>query len=373
MRISEKHKKIKGKYLIPAFIVLFIAGFICPSFSQIDDEFWFVVPELSHRGNIGGTPGTLRLATMELPATVIISQPANPAFTNIVVDMAANSAAAVDLTHLIDVFASPGITGLENKALTPDGINNFGLYITATNMITAYWEINYSAGSDLWTLKGSNGLGTEFYTPFQDFTFTFPLVPEAYSAIDVVATQSPTTVTFELPPGVAASYGNPEQNVPAGGTHVVVLNRGQTFSLFPIGKSAAAADRLKGTRITSTAPIAVTLKDDAVFANPNGQDVVGDQIVPVDITGSDYIVPYAGAPTYIHVVATAPNTSFDVINEVGGLLASFGPIGAGEQVTYLIPGGTKYARITTNGPSVYVFQIGSDNKGRGGALVPAIE
>ncbi len=369
-----KYKKVAVKYLIRIVLMIGLVGISIQSFSQIDDEFWFVVPELSHRGNTGGTPGTLRLATMELDATVTVSMPANPAFTDIIVNIAANSSAAVDLSNMIDVAASPGITGLENKALTADGINNFGLHITATNMITAYWEINYTAGSDLWTLKGSNGLGTEFYTPFQNSTFTFPLVPQAYSAIDVVATQSPTIITFDLPPGVAASYGSPVQNVGAGGTHVVSLDQGETFSLFPIGLSGAIGDRLAGTKITSDAPIAVSVKDDAVFANPNGQDVVGDQIVPVNITGYDYIVPYAGSPTIIYVVATVANTFFDVIDESGALLASFGPLGPGQQQTYLIPGGRKYARITTDSPSkpVYVFQVGSDNKGRGGALVPAI-
>jgi hypothetical protein len=142
--------------------------------AQVDTEFWFVVPELSHRGNTGGTPGTLRIATLELPATVTISMPANPyhptlnpgGFQDIVIDIAANSTAAVNLTSLLDVAANPGNNRLENKPLTVSGINNFGLHITSTNMITCYWEVNYAYGSDLWTLKGRNARGTLFYTPF---------------------------------------------------------------------------------------------------------------------------------------------------------------------------------------------------------------
>ncbi|MEA3479895.1 MAG: hypothetical protein U9R60_17070, partial [Bacteroidota bacterium] len=108
-------KCILSKYL---FYIWFTALFVVnpfTSFSQVDTEFWFVVPELSHRGNTGGTPGTLRIATMELPATVIISMPANPyhptlnptGFQDIIVDIAGNSTAAVDLSHLIDVASNP--------------------------------------------------------------------------------------------------------------------------------------------------------------------------------------------------------------------------------------------------------------------------
>src|SRR5512133_2306898 len=91
-------------------------------FSQVDTEFWFVVPELSHRGNTGGSPGSLRIATMELPATVLISMPANPyhptlnptGFEDIVIDIAANSSAQVNLTSLIDIATDPLNNRLEN-------------------------------------------------------------------------------------------------------------------------------------------------------------------------------------------------------------------------------------------------------------------
>lgn len=226
-------------------------------YSQVDTEFWFVVPELSHRGNTGGTPGTLRIATMELAATVSITMPANPyhatlnpnGFQDIVIDIAGNSTAAVDLSHLIDIATNPLNNRLENKALTPSGINNYGLYITATNMITAYWEVNYDYGSDLWTLKGSNGLGTEFFTPFQTAYNNRNLTPRTYSAIDIVATQDNTQVTITLPAGIAASYGSMLSSIPAGGTYNLTLNRGQTFSLFPFNYSVMAANHLAGTHI----------------------------------------------------------------------------------------------------------------------------
>ena len=96
-----------------------------------------MVPELSHRNNYGGIPATLRIAALELEATVTISMPANAyhptlnptGFQPIVVNIPANDDAAVDFSHMIDSVGLPR-TGLENRALNPSGINNFGLHIT---------------------------------------------------------------------------------------------------------------------------------------------------------------------------------------------------------------------------------------------------
>jgi hypothetical protein len=260
------------KYWSRMGTVLLFTGFSTVSLAQVDNEFWFVVPELSHRGNTGGTPGSLRIATLELPATVTISMPANPyhptlnpnGFQDIVIDIAANSTAQVNLTSLIDVATNPNNNKLENKPLTPDGINNFGLHITATNMITVYWEVNYDYGSDLWTLKGRNALGELFYTPFQTFYNNRNLTPRTYSAIDICATTDNTQVTITLPPGKAASFGSLLTGIAPGGTYTLTLNSGETFSLFPFNYSVLATDRLAGTMIESTEPICVTLKDDAI-------------------------------------------------------------------------------------------------------------
>ncbi|MCK4991715.1 MAG: hypothetical protein KAS29_14555, partial [Bacteroidales bacterium] len=133
MKLTRKDIRQVLKSLMCAGLFLLFSGFSTTLFAQVDTDFWFVVPELSHRGNTGGTPGTLRIATLELDATVTIEMPANPAFTPIVLNILANNEAAVDLTYLIDYLpGNAGVTGLENKALTPNGINPFGLHITAT-------------------------------------------------------------------------------------------------------------------------------------------------------------------------------------------------------------------------------------------------
>ena len=368
-----------------AILLLFLSSV---TEAQVDTEFWFVVPELSHRGNTGGTPGTLRIATLELPATVTISMPANPyhptlnpnGFQDIVVDIAANSTAAVNLTSLIDVAANPTNNRLENKPLTINGINNFGLHITSTNMITCYWEVNYDFGSDLWTLKGRNAEGTLFYTPFQTFYNNRNITPRAYSAIDIVATTDNTHVTITLPPGKSASFGSLLTTIPAGGTYNLTLNRGQTFSVFPFNYSIFAVDRLAGTRIESSEDICVTVKDDALAVSSQGQDVIGDQIVPVDIVGSHYIVPDMGNPNHVYVLATEDNTPIYVYDGNGDPigLSPFVTLNRGQQALVVIPGGSKFGRLTsqlniTDPPKpFYTFQLGVENQARGGALVPSI-
>jgi PKD repeat protein len=362
-------------------------------YAQVDSEFWFVVPELSYRNSTAGKPGRLFISTLELEATVTISMPANPydpilnpgGFQDIVIYIPGNSATNLDLSHLIDDIGNTSNNRLENKNLTPNGINNFGLHIEATNLINTYWSVDYTAptgpgGADIWTLKGNNGLGTLFYTPFQTFYGTRNVTPVAYSAIDVVATQDNTQVTFTLPPGKAGSYGLPLTNIPAGGTHTVTLNTGQTFSLFPLNKSTAAGDRLAGTKIESNQPIAVTLKDDAVAVGPAGADVVGDQLIPVRVTGDHYIVPEVNNPNHIYVLATEPNTNIYVYDPAGNPIgpSPYATLNSGQQALVIVPNGVGYARLTSRTAPAdpykpfYVFQMGNEGNGRGGALVPPI-
>jgi len=354
-------------------------GHSLESYSQVDTEFWFAVPEISHRGSTGGKPGTLRFATLELEATVTIEMPANPSFTPIVIDIPANDDAALDLSLLIDDVTNPAIAGLENKPLTPDGINPFGLHITATNMINAYWEVNYIYGADIWSMKGSNGLGTLFYTPFQtEYPNHLTAITGApsYSSIDVVATQDNTMLTFTLPDGVGASYGEPMTSLtgttPGRVITIGPLNRGETFSLFPYNMSVTVANKLAGTKIESTFPIAVTLKDDNLNTASQGRSTIGDQIVPVDITGDTYVVPAMGNPNLTFVVATQDNTNIYIDDVL------YATINEGEQLRIQSPNNQIIVISSKNninappGPPVYVWHMSLNNMTRAGALLPPI-
>lgn len=100
------------------------------SFSQLDSVFWFVAPEVA-QGH-GDRPIIFRFATLAAPATVTISQPANPNFPVQTLTITANSAQTLDVTPWIDM--------VENKPANTT--LNFGFKISSTTKITAYYEVN---------------------------------------------------------------------------------------------------------------------------------------------------------------------------------------------------------------------------------------
>ncbi|MDH3649179.1 MAG: hypothetical protein OEQ53_05815, partial [Saprospiraceae bacterium] len=68
--------------------------------AQIDTEFWFAAPSVSV--GHGDRPIMLRLTTFESAAHIIISQPANPLFNPIEIDVSAHASRTVDLSWHID-------------------------------------------------------------------------------------------------------------------------------------------------------------------------------------------------------------------------------------------------------------------------------
>lgn len=383
--------------------------------AQTDTEFWFVAPEvtLSHYPP-GGANAFLKLSAGSLPAEVTISMPAaDPAvFPDIVVNIPAFGFQLVDLTCWV-VSPCVGIdintqyvesnyfdvNLLENKYLNATGVNNFGVHITSTTPITAYYEISRRNNKDIWALKGKNGLGTEFYTPFQTNRDNWTGgTTKAYSAIDVVATEDGTEVQFTLPIGIAASFGAPATTRAGGSTFTVTLDRGQTFSLFPRWRtdqtpnrpSQLATDRLRGVRIVSLTggPIAVTVNDDS-FYHTRGTcyDLAGDQLIPTDIIGKEYAVirtdlykplnndpnpsPISDRHDHIYVLATQNGTSVTVYRTDGSVEGTY-PLNAMQQAYIRIPSPEIVYRIKSNNP-VYVWHVGGFGCEQGGAILPPID
>ncbi len=108
--------------------------------------------------------------------------------------------------------------------------------------------------------------------------------------------------------------------------------------------------------------------------------MVGDQLVPVSIIGDNYIVPEINNPNQVYVLATEDNTNIYVYDALG---LPIGPVpyttlNQGEQAMVIVPGGSKYARITSRllptdpARPFYTFQMGLENQSRGGAVIPAI-
>ena len=128
--------------------------------AQTDTEFWFGAPAIT--ASHADRPIVLRLSSYALAATVTISEPANASFTPIVINLAAYSAQTVDLSNFIGSIESEP----HNIVL------NYGLKISATNIISAYYEVQGKSGAsynnpEIFALKGSTSKGLNFMIPGQ--------------------------------------------------------------------------------------------------------------------------------------------------------------------------------------------------------------
>ncbi|MBC7652115.1 MAG: hypothetical protein H7101_10240, partial [Deinococcales bacterium] len=111
------------------FFVLLIAIICCSTgHTQVDTSFWFAAPAITpgHENK----PIVVRMATYSQAADIVISQPANASFIPYTTHLNSNSAITIDLTNQIDL--------IENKP--GNTIKNYGLKITATANISAYYE-----------------------------------------------------------------------------------------------------------------------------------------------------------------------------------------------------------------------------------------
>jgi gliding motility-associated-like protein len=288
-------------YILHAFFWCFVLS-IGFTQAQIDTEFWFAAPDVttSHADR----PIFLRMATFANAAQVTITQPANASFTPIVKNIAANSGDFVELTSVIGIVETqPGAQ-----------IVNTGLRIVATNPISVYYEViamnipsnPFPLNPEIYGLKGKNGLGLNFIVPSQDdFSNSFWPSPET---VDIVATEDGTTIQINSPTEMQWSPSNIQPN----NTQTVTLNRGQTFSIRPTNGNSGTS--LRGTQITANKPIAVTISDDSIDRN-GSQDLIGDQLFPVEKTGLEYIVVRGldGAnQDRLYILATADNTTITV-------------------------------------------------------------
>lgn len=367
---------------------------------QVDNSFWFVAPEISN--DHGDRPIYFNITTFDQPANVTISMPANNTFSEINLLINANS------THRENV--TPFIGLVENRYRTDydpaiPGKNNNGILIESDVEITVYYESAAPVNSDLFALKGRNALGSHFFTPFQTRYFNNSgsnWDDPAYSAFDIVFTEDNTYITLDIPSGKAV-YNNG-----TGWTGTVRLgpfNRGETFSGIPVWLTSGikpsknsndvfgriAQDHLSGVEIqahdisgTRTRRIAVTIKDDSMRGfKGSAYDTGGDQIVPVDITGKEYIAlkgelregnvqnhySKPPAPSWarqeaVFILATENSTQLTVR---GNNLAT---LNKGE--TYTLELEHDFTHIMATAP-IYVWQVTGFGDEMGSAILPAID
>jgi len=300
----------------------------------------------------GDRPIYLRFQTFDKPANITVDIPSSSK-TLSTFQLTANSSYTLNLT--------PWILLLEND--TADFVLNRGLHIIADQEISVYYELfgttvwGGGTNSDIFTLKGRNALGLEFYASFQT-RWDNQIDMNAWASFDIIATQDQTQV--EITP--SKNIVNHAAVIP----FTIQLNKGQTWS----GRALTinAADRPTGSYIKSNKPIALTIKDDSMLDSLDW-DMGGDQTIPVTQLGTEYIVMKhtdnsSTLNDFAYVLATADSTAIYLSgNTVPDTILS-----RGAQKEYPI---SEPLYIKTSHP-VYVLHCTAFGKELAEAIVPTL-
>lgn len=286
--------------------------------AQIDTLFWFAPPWVSpdHDGNV---QIALRISSFTNTTTVRIQQP-NATYDTTVV-MAPNSLESITLDHIVgDLESRPA-----------DFVLNSGMKITSDENINVVYDfisddITISPGAtnnpETYSMKGQNGIGTEFVVPFQTLWNNQTLtndrngdgtIEQPYQYFSVVATEDNTTIYITPRADVVGGH-------PANVTYSVTLPlAGQVYTCQNLTQlTSVAGSSLSGSIVVADKPVSVTINDDSV--NPSGGggcfDLMGDQIVPTDVIGTEYIINEgrlnAGSNESIFIVASENFTTVTV-------------------------------------------------------------
>lgn len=354
MNGRSHHGRTIGTKRLVATLLWLVSLFACHA--QLDTSFWFVAPEVCQWNNPTNFDRPIKLVFStpgNVPATVTISQPANPAFTPIQQNVPANGSATVDLTsHIADIENAPTNTVL-----------NKGLHISSTQPVNAYYEVCMTGLTpEVYALKGRNALGTNFFVPGQnEYMNGDTYQPTPLNRVDVVATQNNTVVTFT--PRVAI------EGHAAGVPFSVTLNKGQTYCYAAVGRQPA--NHFVGSTITSSQPIAVTESDDLLHHPSGGQDLVGDQTIPVEQAGLEFVAIkgelYQQADK-VYVTATENNTHI----YVNGLTTAVATLNAGQTHPIGFGANSSTLYITSDRP-VYAFQLTGLGHEFGSAVLPSVQ
>jgi hypothetical protein len=256
-------------------VLLIVASLVSATTST---DFWLAPPNVSDlAGPPGGEPIYLVVTSGANDASVTVEQPANGAFTPIVFNLGAYASHRVNLTSFKTI--------LESRFT--NAVSNNGLHVHATSPVAAVYEVANPTNGEDFFLRGADALGTEFmiplhrYTPFFNQSYAPP--DQAYASFDIVALQSGTTVLVYSP--------TPVDGHPAMQQFGATLNSGQTLSVGYTGTGyEQPTSHPAGAIVISDKPVAVSIKDDA-DRNPSGScyDLIGDQIVPLQALGQDYV------------------------------------------------------------------------------------
>ncbi len=355
-------KKIRNLLLIVAFVFTGAQELK----AQIDTNFWFAAPWVTP-DHWWRDPMAFHISTFNNPTIVNIKQPASSYDTTFTVP--ANTLFTKYVSHIMN--------SLESKPA--NSVLNTGVHITSNFPITVVYDIITRSPNfynpETYSLKGNNGMGYEFVAPFQTSWNNQTLggdlngdaiVTQPRQQINIVATEPNTTVWITPKTGIVGH--------PAGVTFSVVLPlAGNVYTVQNlVGNTSVVGNNLAGSVVVSDKPVSVTVSDDSV--NPSGgggcYDLMGDQIVPTDVIGTDYIVNKgflnAGSDEALYVLATE---NFTTVTVNDGVLNPTVILNQGDTYSFITDNQLTY--VTADKP-VYLLHMSGYGCELGEAILPPL-
>ena len=352
--IQKIEGRLFGKYVVLCIVSLLLSF---KGIAQTDTEFWFAAPEVdsSHADssimrfasinavdviisipkNPSFTPIMFHLAANS--DTLIDWNKIGPgkvnyknAIENTALDIATNKGIHIVATDKIEAYYE--VKTLPNsEVFALKGANALGRLFYAN--FQNYWynkppilsngDDTLQFGTSTTTPVGLDSLPLPFaINDYQDI-----VAENSWSAFDIVATEDGTTIDITPTNPVISSnnvldqFGYVASGTlhPAGVTYSITLDAGQTYSGRQAYKNPTRS--IGGTKIQVTNPsghkIALTCKEDGLMAwnhdnsgiylNPTdnsttnlydwsnyAMDLIGDQMIPVDLIGNEYVVMRGG-------------------------------------------------------------------------------
>ena len=335
---------------------------IAPTWAQRDTLFWFALPDTHIQGLYHGRH--INHVTFEEPITYTHERPALEYNTYNL-----NTGSQPPYFNTQFVLNSFSAEWNNYDSVCPyNAVSNFG-YCWRSTAECQQMLYMQNRNTESYMLKGKHALGTHFMVPAQWQFPNYSQFTDARNSVEVVATEHNTVLT--ITPTVDLFGGTH----PAGVPFNVSLNRGQVYCFAAAAQSAEG--HLGGTQITSNKPVVVNLTDDAVTTGGDHFDVVGDQLIPEEEAGVDYIAVPAPATAvssingqftdYALIYALEDNTDVTVHNT--GSPAQYSNLYRGDRQAYQFTQHTP-AFITATKP-VLVFQLtGSGGELAGSMLTP---
>lgn len=340
--------------------------------AQIDTTFWFAAPWVTP-DHWWRDPIAFHFSTFNNPTTTIrLYQPAGTYDTTFTVG--ANTLFSKDVTHLLN-------SG-ELESTPADAILTTGFKVESDLPITVVYDVITRAtqyyNPETYSLKGQNGMGYEFVAPFQtswdNKTLSNDLngdaqVTQPRQQITIVATEDNTVV-----------YVTPKCDVvghPADITYSVTLPlAGNSYTVENLtGNTNVYGNNLAGSVVVSDKPVSVTVTDDSV--NPAGgggcYDLMGDQIVPTDVIGTDYIINKGflntGSNEAFYVLATE---NFTTVNIDDGVSTTTVILNQGDTYPYIINTAAQQLSYVSADKNVYLLHMSGYGCELGEAILPPL-